>query len=147
VIPGLSTVKLIGGLVAALILLSLIADRGRWMHRAHAAEAQYALDCAAARKSASNPHMACDQTDEQIGFLGEAITALKNSLHVQNDAVAALNEQTKQQQGESAKASQVAEKRAQAAQATSTRLTASSRSSEAQAKPCAPSKTLTEAWK
>jgi hypothetical protein len=89
-IPGLSTVKLVGGLVAALILLSLIADRGRWMHRAHAAEAQYALDCAAARKSAANPHMACDQTDEQIGFLGEAITALKNSLHVQNDAVAAL---------------------------------------------------------
>jgi hypothetical protein len=141
---SLGTIKLIGGLVALMFLSLLVADRGRWMHRAHAAEAQLALDCAAARKSAANPKMACDQTDEQIGFLGEAITALKNSLHVQNEAVAALSDQTKQQQSDSAKASKVAEKRAQAAQATSTRLTASSRSN---GPPCEPSKELKGAWK
>jgi hypothetical protein len=143
---GLSYVKLIGGLVAALILLGLVAERSRWMHRAHAAEAQYALDCAAARKSAANPKMKCDQTDEQIGFLGEAIATLTNAIHRQNDAVTALGAQTKQQQADSAKASQVAEKRAQGAQATSGRLAASSRSSEAQAKPCEPSKALKGAW-
>jgi hypothetical protein len=143
---GLSYIKLIGIGIAALFLLSLVADRSRWMHRAHKAEAQYALDCAAARKSADNPKMKCDQTDEQIGFLGETITALKNALHVQNDAVAALGAQTKQQQADSVKASQAAEKRAQGAQATSGRLATSSRSSEAQAKPCEPSKALKGAW-
>lgn len=142
-IPGLSTVKLIGGLVAALILLSLVADRSRWMHRAHSAEAQVAADCAAARKSAANPKMKCDQTDEQIGFLGEAIGTLTTAIHKQNDAVAAMGAETVRQQGESAKASQVAQERAQAAQATSSRLTASSRSG---GPPCEPSKALKGAW-
>jgi hypothetical protein len=141
--PSWLSLKLIGGLVAALLLLSLVADRSRWMHRAHKAEAQLALDCAAARKSADNPKMKCDQTDEQIGFLGETITALKNALHVQNDAVASLGAQTKQQQADSAKASEAAQKRAQGAQATSGRLAASSR---AGGPPCEPSKALKGAW-
>ena len=146
-IPGLSTVKLIGGLVAALILLSLIAERSRWMHRAHAAEAQVSADCKAARGSANNPKMACDQTDEQISFLGEAITALSNAIRTQNIAVASLGAASEKQQANSAKASQAAQERAKTAQAAATRLEASSRAGEAQAKPCEPSKTLTGAWK
>jgi hypothetical protein len=141
--PSWLSLKLIGGLVAALILLGLVAERSRWMHRAHAAEAQVAQDCAAARKSAANPKMKCDQTDEQIGFLGEAIATLTSAIHRQNDAVTALGAQTKQQQADSAKASQVAEKRAQGAQATSGRLAASSR---AGGPSCEPSKALKGAW-
>jgi hypothetical protein len=141
--PSWLSLKLVGGLVAALILLGLVAERSRWMHRAHSAEAQYALDCAAARKSAANPKMKCDQTDEQIGFLGEAIATLTNAIHRQNDAVTAIGVETTRQQADSAKASQVAEKRAQGAQATSGRLAASSRSGGA---PCEPSKALKGAW-
>lgn len=144
--PSWLTLKIIGGLVAALILLGLVAERSRWMHRAHAAEAQVASDCAAARKSAANPKMKCDQTDEQIGFLGEAVTTLTNAIHRQNDAVTAMGAETKRQQADSEKASQEAARRAQGARATSSRLAASSRSSEAQAKPCEPSKTLKGAW-
>jgi hypothetical protein len=145
-IPGLSTVKLVGGLVAALILLSLVAERSRWMHRAHAAEAQVAADCKAARQSAANPKMKCDQTAEQIQFMGEAIGTLTTAIHKQNAAVAAMGAETARQQTESAKASERAQERSKGAQATSARLAASSRSSEAQAKPCEPSKTLKGAW-
>jgi TolA-binding protein len=144
--PSWLSLKLIGGLVAALVLLGLVAERSRWMHRAHAAEAQVAQDCAAARKSAANPKMKCDQTDEQIGFLGEAIATLTNAIHRQNDAVTAMGAETKHQQADSAKASEKAAERSKGALATSGRLAASSRSSEAQAKPCEPSKALKGAW-
>jgi hypothetical protein len=145
--PSWLSLKLIGGLVAALILLSLVADRSRWMHRAHKAEAQYALDCAAARKSADNPKMKCDQTDEQIGFLGETITALKNALHVQNDAVAALGAQTASQQKSAAEAEKRAAERAKGASGQSDRLAASSRSDARKTAPCAPSDELKGSWR
>jgi hypothetical protein len=73
---GLSTVKLVGGLVAALILLSLVADRSRWMHRAHNAEMQNGLACIATRK-ASNIKVDCRQMPQQIEFLGEALNAVR----------------------------------------------------------------------
>jgi hypothetical protein len=144
---GFSTIKLIGLGIAALFLLSLVADRSRWMHRAHKAEAQYALDCAAARKSADNPKMKCDQTDEQIGFLGETITALKNALHVQNDAVAALGAQTASQQKSAAEAEKRAAERVKGASGQSDRLAASSRSDARKTAPCAPSDELKGSWR
>jgi hypothetical protein len=75
--PSLGTLKLIGGLVAALFILSLVADRGRWMHRAHVAEAFHAADCQAARTASGLKKLRCDETAAQIGFLGEALNAVK----------------------------------------------------------------------
>jgi hypothetical protein len=79
--------------------------------------------------------------------MGDAVTALSNSLRTQNAAVASLGEQTKQQQADSVRASQKAQERAGRAEATSTRLEASSRAGGAVAKPCEPSKALKEAWR
>jgi hypothetical protein len=73
---GLSYVKLIGGLVAALILASLIADRGRWMHRAHVAEAQADADCQAIRSASNRPKLKCDEAPQQIQFLADALNAV-----------------------------------------------------------------------
>jgi hypothetical protein len=145
---GLSSlyVKLIGGLVVALIVLGLVAERGRWMHRAHNAEAQVSADCKAARASASNPRMDCSQTDEQIQYLGETITALSNALKQQNSAVQALGDQTKRQQADATQASKIAQERAQGAEATATRLATSSRSGGAPAASCEPSTAAKAAW-
>lgn len=139
--------KLIGGLVAALIVLGLIADRGRWMHRAHNAEAENATVCAAVRAAADNPKMDCKLAAQQVGLLGQAITNLKAGVAHQNAAVTALSVESDRQKAEAAKAVSSASTRARAAQATSTTLAASSRSGEAQAKPCEPSKALKGAWR
>jgi hypothetical protein len=141
--PSLGTLKLIGGLVALLLLAALVADRGRWMHRAHNAEAQLAAICTATRAAANQPKLDCKQTAQQITFMGEAVQALSNSLKVQNAAVSALGEQTKAQQAEAAKASRNAEKRAQEAQGVSDRLIASSRSAGA---PCKASPEAERQW-
>jgi hypothetical protein len=146
-IPGLSTVKLIGGLVALLLLAALVADRGRWMHRAHNAEAQLAAICTATRAAANQPKLDCKQVPQQITFMGEAVQALSNSLKVQNAAVSALGEQTKAQQAEAAKARQKAAESAQEAEAASQRLDASSRQKPPQGPACAPSKTVEEQWR
>lgn len=139
--------KLVGGLVAAVMLLVLVAERSRWMHRAHAAEEQVAADCKAARASSHDSKMACSQTDEQIGFMGEAITSLSGSLARQNASIAAMGQETAEQVKAAQTAQKAAEKRAAAPQAASERLTASARASERQAKPCEPSKALKEAWR
>jgi hypothetical protein len=131
---------------AGLFLLGLVQYGRHWHGEALKARAQVSLDCAAARKSASNPKMRCDQTDEQIDYLGQTIGTLTTAIHKQNDAVSAMGAETKRQQAESAKASEAAQERAKGALATSARLTASSRSGEAQAKPCEPSKVLKGAW-
>jgi hypothetical protein len=139
--------KLIGGLVAALLLLGLIADRGRWMRRAHGDEAQLAEVCAATRDAAVNPNLGCKSAPKQIRLLGQAIADLKAGIARQNAAVAALGAESERQKAEAAKAVEKAQGRAEGAQATAERLAASSRSGEASAKPCAPSKALTGAWK
>jgi len=145
---GLSSlyVKLIGGLAAALILLSLIAERTRWMHRAHDAEAQVAAACDATKGAAANPKLACKDMPQQIRLLGQAITDLKAGIAKQNAAVTALATESDRQKAEAAVAVSRAQGRAQAAQATSDRLAASSRSGGAVAKPCEPSKALVGAW-
>ena len=76
-IPGLSTIKLIGLGVAALFLLLLVADRARFMHRAHVAEAQVAEVCAAIRQAANRPKLDCKQMPQQIQFLGDALNAVR----------------------------------------------------------------------
>jgi hypothetical protein len=97
-----------------------------------------ALDCAAARKSASNPKMRCDQTDEQIDYLGQTIGTLTTAIHKQNDAVAAMG---RKPSASRPKARKPLRRRRSARKAlwlphTSDRLFACWR---AQAKPCEPS--------
>jgi hypothetical protein len=146
---GLSSlyVKLIGGLVAALILAGLLADRGRWMHRAHNAEATNAAYCIDARQAANNPKLDCKQTGQQIIELGRTIGTLTTALHKQSDAVAAMGAETVRQQKAAEDARKAAEKRAGAAQSTVERLSASARAPERQSKPCEPSKALVGAWR
>jgi hypothetical protein len=74
--PSWLSLKLVGGLVAALILLGLVAERSRWMHRAHAAEAQAAADCQAIRNASNRPKLKCDEAPQQIQFLGDALNAV-----------------------------------------------------------------------
>src|SRR4051812_3933275 len=76
---GLSSlyVKLIGGAIAVLLLLGLITDRGRWMHRAHNAEGQVTAACDATRSASARPKLDCKQMPQQIQFLGDALKDVK----------------------------------------------------------------------
>lgn len=145
--PNLSTAKLIGAGVGLLAIISFVLLAFHWKSTMTERGERLTAICTATRTASGNPDLACKDVPKQISFMGETISALSNSLKVQNAAVASLGEQTKQQQAESAKASQAAQERSKKADATSTRLDASSRSSAATAKPCEPSKALTEAWK
>lgn len=145
-IPGLSTVKLIGFLAVILLVLGLVAERGRWMHRAHSAEAENATVCAAVRAAANNPKMDCKLAAQQIGLMGQSIADLKTGIAHQNTAVHALAAESDRQKAEAAKAVLNAAARARASQVTSDRLAASSRSGAVQAKPCEASKVLSDAW-
>lgn len=144
---GLSTAKLIGSLVAILIVFGLVAERSRWMHRAHSAEAENATVCAAIRAAADNPKMDCKRAAQQVGLMGQSIADLKAGIAHQNTAVNALAAESDRQKAEAAKAVLSARGRAREAQATSDRLAASSRSGGAVAKPCDPSKALEGAWR
>jgi hypothetical protein len=75
--PSWLTMKFVSVLGAALILLLLVEERARWMHRAHVAEAQEQDDCRATRSAAGMPKLKCSEADEQIGFLGQAIAAVR----------------------------------------------------------------------
>jgi hypothetical protein len=140
---GLSYVKLIGFAIASAAILSFVLLAFHWKNTMTERGEKLVAICQTTRDASGNPKLKCGEVPDQIKFMGETITALKNALHVQNDAVAALGAQSKQQQAEGAKASQAAEKRAQGAQATSTRLGVSSR---AGGPPCEPSKALKGAW-
>lgn len=144
--PWLSA-KLIGVLGAALVLLFLVEERARWMHRAHVAEAQAQADCRATRAASGVKNLRCDQADEQIGFMGQTITALSNSIATQNAAVKALGDRSAAEQAEAAKASQAAQNRAKAAEGTAARLEASAKVPAKSQGPCEPSKALEGAWK
>ena len=140
-------VKLIGAGVAALILIGLVLGLKHYKSLADSRGGKLEVICKATRDASGHPKLACGDVPAQIEFMGEAVTALSNSLKVQNAAVATLGAETTRQQAASQQASKSAEKRAQGAEATSARLAASSRSGEVQAKPCSPSKVLSEAWK
>lgn len=139
--------KLIGGGIVLLILGGLFFGLRHYKSLAESRGEKLATICQQTRDSSGQPKLKCSEVTKQIQFMGEEIGTLRTSFNKQSAAVAAMGVETERQQAEGAKASKVAEKRAQGAEATSTRLTASSRSSAAQAKPCEPSKALMEAWK
>lgn len=144
--PSALAMKLIGAGVGLLLLLGLVLGLKHYRNLANDRGAQLAAICTATRNASGNPKLDCKQVPQQIQFMGEAITTLTGALRKQNDAVAALGAQTKQQQEDSVKASQAAQKRAQGAEATAQRLEASSRAGGPPAASCEPSKAVKEAW-
>jgi hypothetical protein len=145
--PPLATLKLIGYGVGALAVIALLAMVNGWRVQAHDRGEKLAVICQATRDASALPKLNCGEVPAQIKFMGQAVTSLSNALATQNAAVKALGAETARQQQASAQASQAAQERSQGAQVTSTRLEASSRSGERQAKPCEPSKALEEAWR
>ena len=144
---NLATLKLIGYGVGALAIIGLLAMVNGWrVERNHLRDWQTQV-VAAARDASDSPKLAAKDVPAQIKLLGQGIATLKASIANQNAAIAALGKQSSDEQAAAAQASKTAVERASKAQATSERLNASSRAGEAQAKPCAPSKALSEAWK
>ena len=144
---GFSTVKLIGFALAAAAILTFVITAFHWKSVMTERGEKLAVICQTTRTSSGQPKLKCSEVPQQIQFMGEAIGTLTTAIHKQNDAVTAMGARTAQLQSESAKASQKAHERAQGAQATSTRLEASSRSGERQARPCDLSKELKGSWK
>jgi hypothetical protein len=136
--------RLIGMSAGAVAILAFVLLAFHWKHQAADRKDQLAAICTETRSAAENPKLACNRVSAQIGQLGLSVIALKGALADQNAKVAQLGQETAQQQADSARASQVAQKRADKAEATSTRLDASSRSGGA---PCEPSAALKGAWK
>lgn len=143
---GLSTLytRIIGGAIALAAVVSFVLLAFHW--KSQAADRKQSLEtiCGVTRIASGQPKLKCGDVPKQIQFMGEAVGTLTQTLHKQNDAVAAMGSETVKQQADSAKASQAAQERAGKAQATSGRLDASSRSNAA---PCTPSKALQETWK
>jgi molecular chaperone GrpE (heat shock protein) len=139
--------KLIGGLVVALLLLGLVADRSRWMHRAHSAEAENATVCASVRAASNNPKLDCKSAAQQVGLLGQAVADLKAGLAKQNAAVGEMAAESERQRQNAVQAAEKARQRANGVQDAANRLIASSRSGERLNKPCEPSKALEGTWK
>lgn len=143
--PVFSTAKLIGfGLGALALIAAILWFKGVLNERAELRDWQDQVTVAT-RQAANNPKLAKKDVAQQIGFLGKAIADLKTGIANQNAAINRLAAQTEEAQDMAAKASARAAGRADKAAATSGRLIASSRS--VQAKPCEPSKALTEAWR
>lgn len=142
-IPGLSTAKLIGLAIAVAAILSFVLLAFHWKHQAADRGEKLAVICQATRDASGQPKLKCSEVPAQIKFMGEAIGTLTQAIHKQNDAVTAMGAESERQKAEAAKASQAAQKRSTGAQATATRLEASSR---AGGPPCEPSKALKGAW-
>jgi hypothetical protein len=142
-------VKLIGGAVAALFVLGLVLGLKHYKALADSRGDKLTVICKTTRDASNHPKLNCGDVPDQITFLGQAVTALSNSIKVQNAAVAALGAESKREKAAAAQASQKAATRARGAEATADRLIASSRSSGApagSAAPCKPSKAVEEAW-
>lgn len=144
---GLSYVKLIGMAAGALAIVAFVLLAFHWKHQASDRKEQLAAICTATRTAADQPKLDCKQVPQQIRFMGDAIKTLRTAITAQNAAVDMLARKSATDQAAAVKASQAAQERARAPEATSTRLTASSRSGERLTKPCLPSRTLTEAWR
>lgn len=141
---GLSYIKLAGLAIAAAAILSFVLLAFHWKSAMTERGEKLAVICQSTRDASGNPKLKCAEVPAQIKFMGEAIGTLTTAIHKQNDAVAAMGTETARQQGESAKASQAVLGRAREAQATSSRLEASSRSG---GPACEPSKALKGAWR
>lgn len=146
---GLSSlyVKLIGGALAALVVLGLFFGLKHYKSLAESRGETLAIICQTTRDASGQPKLKCGDVPKQIQFMGQAIGTLTTALHKQSDAVASLGAETVRQQKAASDASKAAEKRAGKATMTSERLTASARSGERQKKPCEPSKALEGAWR
>jgi hypothetical protein len=146
---GLSSLylKLFGGLAALLIVVGLALGLRHYRNMANDRGEKLAAICQTTREASGHPKLKCGDVPAQIQFMGDAVTALSNSLRTQNAAVASLGEQTKQQQADSARASQKAQERARDAEAVADRLIASSRVAGPQSAPCKASKAVEEAWR
>lgn len=144
---GFSTAKLIGLAVAAAAILSFVLMAFHWKEQAADRAEKLALICQTTRDAAVNPKLACKDVPVQITLLGKAVTNLKAGIASQNFAINRMADATKAAQDAAATAQKRASQRVERVEATSTRLSASSRSSVSQAKPCAPSKALTETWR
>lgn len=139
--------KLLGAALAVAALLWLVQSRSHWKDVAGARADELAGICAAAREASNNPRLACRDSARQVRHLGEAVGALQRSVSRQNAAIEAMERRSAEQQAAAGEAVAAARGRAEAALAVSGRLTGSSRSSERQAQPCAPSEALVDAWK
>jgi hypothetical protein len=143
---GLSTIKLIGLGVGALMLLGLILGLKHYKSLADDRGAKLATICQATREASGHPKLACSDVPAQITFLGQAVTALSNALKTQNAAVAALGAQSEREKAEAATAVLKAQGRAREAEGVADRLTASSNAGGLPGAPCEPSKAVKEQW-
>jgi hypothetical protein len=141
--PGLY-LKLIGGAIAALVLLGLVLGLKHYKGLAESRGEKLAIICTTTREASDNPKLDCGNVALQIGELGASVKNTKVALERQNTAIKAQAAEINRQKAEAAQASQQAVTRARAAQATSDRLAASSRSG---GPPCEPSKALEGAWR
>jgi hypothetical protein len=144
---GFSTAKLIGMGVGLLAIIAFVLLAFHWKNQAADRKEKLAIICKVTREASDNPKLDCGNVPLQIGELGAAVKNTKAALERQNAAVNAAAAESERQKNEAAQASQRASTRARGAQATSARLEASSRSGEAVAKPCVPSKALQESWR
>jgi hypothetical protein len=145
--PSALTMKLIGGLAGLLILVGLVLGLKHYKSLAESRGQSLATICQATRDASGQKKLPCGDVPAQVKFMGEAVKTLSGSLARQSAAVAAMGDQTEAQLAATAQASQKAEGRANRAEATATRLTASSRAGEASGAACAPSKALQESWR
>lgn len=145
--PSAFVMKLIGGLVALAALAGLIWGLKHYKSLAEDRGAKLEVICKATRDASGQPKLKCADVPKQVRFMGEAITTLSTALARQNAAVDALGKESDRQKAAAQQAILKAATRARGAEATSQRLTASSRADGRLAKPCEPSKALTEAWR
>jgi hypothetical protein len=147
---GLSSlyIKLIGGVVAALLLLGLVLGLKHYKALAESRGETIAVICHATRDASGQPKLKCGEVAKQIGFMGQTIGTLTTAIHKQNEAVAAMGAETMREKAAAAKASQKAATRAREAEATAGRLIESSRSSKPPSgSQCEPSKAVQESWR
>lgn len=144
---GLSTFKLIGIGIGVLAVIGLLVMVMGWKSERDALRVWQTEVLTATRDASANPKLGKKAVAEQVKLLGQAVKDLKGAIARQNSAIDQLAKTSAAAQAAAAQASQKAEKRAEGALAVSGRLNASARSGESQAKPCEPSKTLTETWR
>lgn len=118
-----------------IIIVALLIGAGMLWH--HSRIVSHDNQVRATQKTADDRVIAIERANE---------AALRKGLTDQNAAVQKLAAQTKAEQRQAAQASQEAATEAKQLQKVSDSLISSSRSSERQSAPCAPSKTLQEQW-
>lgn len=146
-VPSWLTAKLVAIVVGSLLLVGLVLGLRHYRSLANERGDKLEAICKATGVAASEPKLKCADVIVQISQLGTSLANTTAALDRQNAAVQALGDETKRQQADYTRGSQIAQERAGQARATSGGLMASSRSSERVAQPCVPSKALQEAWK